>query len=384
MTTTLPFRPAAVTSFASMLTGLGLCIGTCLLGACNEKAPEAPAKAATPSDAAAPTPAPAGKELTVYMWSEYIDPEIVTAFEKSTGMKVRIEVYEDTESMLAKMQRQEGDKLYDVVIASDHAIPVLGGLKLIKPLDLSKIPNAANVDARFKKPSYDPKGEFALPYQWGTVGLIYSKEKAGTAPISWKSVLGSTATSPFVLIDSMRDMMGVALKATGDSVNTTDPAKLDAAGAAILAAKNRKECLGFEGGVGGKNKVAAGLANWAIVYSGDALRAVADDPKLAYGIPAEGSIIWVDAMTVTARTQNEAGAYAFINTILDAKVGAQLSTFTLYATPNAKSKELLPPEATSNPAIYPPEEVMAKLEYISDVGDTTQKYDSVWTGVKSK
>jgi spermidine/putrescine transport system substrate-binding protein len=324
------------------------------------------------------------KELNVFMWSEYIDPAIVEAFEKSSGMKVRIDVYEETESMLAKMEHQEGDKLYDVVIASDHAVPVLGSLKLIKPLDLTKIPNASNVDPTFARPAYDPEGKFSLPYQWGTVGLIYAKDKLKKDALSWNIIFGKNTAEPYVLIDSMRDMLGVALKLAGHSVNSKVPAELDAAGALILASKRRDACLGFEGGVGGKNKVAAGLASVAVVYSGDALRAIADDPKLAYGVPKEGSIIWVDTMTITSRTKNEAGAYAFINAVLDAKVGAQLSTWTHYATPNAKAKALLPKEVTEDPSIYPSEADMNKLEYIKDVREATKKYDSVWTGIKAK
>jgi spermidine/putrescine transport system substrate-binding protein len=181
----------------------------------------------------------------------------------------------------------------------------------------------------------------------------------------------------------MRDMMGVALKAAGHSVNSTNDGELAQAGATIREAKRRSQCLGFEGGVGGKSKVASGIATCAVVYSGDALKAVADDASLAYGVPKEGSIIWVDAMAVTTRARNADGAYAFINTILDAKVGAQLSAYTLYATPNAKSKALLPKETTSNPAIYPNEASMASLEYISDVGDATKKYDATWTSVKA-
>ncbi len=345
------------------------------LAGCGEKSPS--------TDASGSAPAPA-KELNVYMWSEYIDPAIVADFEKSTGMKVRIDVYEDTESMLAKMQLQEGDRLYDVVIASDHAVPVLSSLGLVRPLDRSLIPNAANVDPRFASPSYDPGSERSLPYQWGTLGIIYSKEKLNGRPLSWDLVLGPDPAPTFVLIDSMRDMMGAALKRLGRSVNDTEQTRLDEAGALIAAAKSRSQCVGFEGGVGGKSKVAAGLASCAMVYSGDALKAVAENPSLAYGVPTEGSVIWVDAMTVTKRARNPEGAHAFINAILDPTTGAKLSAFTLYATPNVKAKALLPEATTSNRAIYPDEATMSRLEYIADVGAATSRYDATWTSVKAK
>ena len=360
-------RPFAAFSIAPLLLWL-----IASLAGCGERPPATDA-----ADAAA-------KELNVYMWSEYIDPAIVADFEKSSGMKVRIDVYEDTETMLAKMQLQEGDRLYDVVIASDHAVPVLSSLGLVRPLDRSLIPNASNVDARFAAPAYDPRGEFSLPYQWGTVGLVFNKAKLGDRPLSWNLVLGDDPAPSFVLIDSMRDMMGVALKHLGHSVNATEASQLEAAGGLIAAAKSRAQCVGFEGGVGGKSKVAAGLAACAVAYSGDALKAVAEDPSLAYGVPAEGSIIWVDAMTVTRRSRNPEGAHAFINAILDPATGGKLSAFTLYATPNARAKALLPEATTSDRAIYPDETTMSRLEYIADVGEATTRYDATWTSVKAR
>lgn len=323
-------------------------------------------------------------ELHVLSWSEYIDPAIVTEFEAQTGTRVRIDVYDDTESMIAKMQHQDGDRLYDVVIASDHAIPVLRSLKLIRPIDFSRVPNAANIDARFRTPGYDPDGSHSLPYQWGTVGLMYRKPLPEGRDLSWDLVLGERATGRFVLIDSMRDMMGAALKLNGSSVNATEAEALKRAADLIVAAKRHDSCLGFEGGVGGKNKVAAGTADFAIVYSGDALRAVADDPSLGYGVPVEGSIIFTDAMTITSRARNEAGAYAFTNMILDAKVGARLSTWTRYATPNAAAKLLMSAELLNDLAVFPDEDAMASMEFLSDVGDATIAYDNAWTDIKTR
>jgi spermidine/putrescine transport system substrate-binding protein len=340
-----------------------------LLGSCDRSPTD------TPTDS---------REVNVLSWSEYIDPAIVTNFEKETGLRVRIDVYDDTESMIAKMQHQDGDRLYDVVIASDHAIPVLRSLKLIRPIEFSQVPNATNIDERFRSPGYDPDGSHSLPYQWGTVGLMYRKPLPEGRDLSWDLVLGERTAGRFVLIDSMRDMMGAALKIGGNSVNTTDPQALRSAADLIVASKNRESCFGFEGGVGGKNKVASGIADFAIVYSGDALRAVVDDPNLGYGVPKEGSIIFTDAMTITARARNVSGAYAFVNTILDANVGAQLSAWTRYATPNAAAKAHLPTEFVNDPAVFPSEEAMKSMEFLTDVGAATIAYDNAWTDIKTR
>ena len=182
----------------------------------------------------------------------------------------------------------------------------------------------------------------------------------------------------------MRDMLGVALKCQGRSVNTRSLDELRAAGELIQKAKKNKNCLGFEGGVGGKNKVASNEACMAIVYNGDAIRAMTETQGVEYGVPKEGSIIWVDAMTVPAKAPNPEGAHRFIDFILDPKVGAQLSDFNRYASPNAGSLPLVKKEDRKNLGIYPSDETLKKLEYLEDVGKDTQLYDEVWTAVKAR
>ncbi len=352
-----------------------------LTGCDRAREPGKPAPTTQPAAAATP----AGKQVNVYMYSEYIDPEIQKSFEEESGLKVLLDVYESTEEMQAKLQQAGGDRQYDVVVVSDHAIPVLVKLKLIQPLPADRIPNRANVAERFQNPSYDPGSKYSLPYQWGTMGLIYRKNKAPQLDPSW-AVLFETdkQPGPFVLIDSVRDMIAAALKYQGHSINTRQPEQLKAAGELILKAKKSPKMVAFEGGVGGKNKVASGDATLAIVYNGDAIRALDEDPNLEFVIPKEGTLIWVDAMTVPAHAPNLEGACKFINYILNAKIGAQLSNFNRYATPNAKSLPMIEAKDRDNPRIYPSEELMAKMEYLEDLGSDTQLYDETWTAVKSR
>src|SRR5437016_14318950 len=84
-------------------------------------------------------------DIKMLTWSDYIDPEIPKQFQKQTGIEVKIDVYEETEAMMAKLQAAGGDRQYDLVVVSDHAIPVLVKLGLIRKLDLAKVPNAKNV-----------------------------------------------------------------------------------------------------------------------------------------------------------------------------------------------------------------------------------------------
>ena len=325
----------------------------------------------------------AAAEIHMLTWSDYIDPEIPRQFQKQTGIEVKIDVYEETESMMAKLQAAGGDSQYDLVIVSDHAIPVLAKLGLIRKLDLAKIPNAKNVEEQFRSPPYDPKGNWSLPYQWGTVGIIYRKNLAGFEP-SWNAIFKPAGR--FLMLDSMRDVTGAALKLNGGDINTHDPQQLKKAMETLLAAKQSDKFLGFDGSPSSAKKVVAGEADLAMVYNGDALNAMKEDKTSScdYVVPKEGSILWVDTMVVTDKAPNADGAHQFINYLLDAKVGAQLSNYINYATPNAAAMPQIAEESRKNPRIYPSADELKKMNYLEDVGDATSLYDEVWTAVKSR
>lgn len=334
---------------------------------------------------------PAGAaEIRVLIWSEYIDPELVEEFEQKSGHKVVNDVYEETEAMIAKLQATGGKSGYDLIVASDHAVPVLAQLKLIRKLDAAKIPNSKNVSPQFQNPAYDPEGTYIRPYQWGTVGIFYNRKKLATPPVSWNVILSPGEKSPtFVLIDNMRDMLGVALKAQGRSVNEADKSRLQEAARSVLSAKKHAKCLGFEGSVAGCKKVIAGEADMAIVYNGDALNAIAEAPEESqdhfdYVVPGEGSIIWTDTMMVASGSMNADAAHALIDFLLDGENGARLSNYINYATPNAASLPHINAESLADPRIYPPAEQVKTLEYLRDMGKDTSLYDSLWTTIKSR
>lgn len=327
----------------------------------------------------------AATQVNVYMYSEYIDPELLEEFERRTGVEVRLAVYETTEEMMAKLQQAGGASQYDVVVVSDHAVPVLAKLDLIQKLDREKIPNAQNIAPEFLNPPYDPGNQYSVPYQWGTMGILYRKDRIENPGDSWGLML-DPARQPdtFVLIDSMRDMMAAALRYRGLSINARDAGQVKAAGELVLAAKKSEKCLGFEGGVGGKNRVLAGGASMAIVYNGDAVRAIDEDENVAFFVPREGSLIWCDTMAIPAQAPSADAAHAFINFILDPEIGAKLSNFNRYASPNAASREMISQEDRENTAIYPSAATIETLEYLEDLGPDSRLYDEVWTAVKSR
>ncbi|MDM8524789.1 spermidine/putrescine ABC transporter substrate-binding protein [Desulfococcaceae bacterium HSG8] len=332
-----------------------------------------------------PAIAPA-EELKIFIWSEYMDEEAMpAAFEKKTGIKVRLDIYENNEEMVAKLQAG-GMSQYDIIVPSDYIIPVLINQKLIQPLDHSKLPNLKNLKPLFKETAYDPGNKLSVAWQWGTVGLMYRKDRIRDEDAKSWSVLFDEKKSPgpFWLIDGVREMMGISLLYLGYDFNSVEPAELKAAADLLVKTKKMKNCMGFKPGVGGKNDVVAGLAAAAVVYNGDAIQSVTEKPDiLAFTVPKEGSEIWVDFMCIPAKAPNPDAAHKWINWILDAKVGADLSNYNQYATPNMASMDYITPKDIKNPGIYPTPDIMGTLRFTKDLGKKNRLMDEAWTRAKS-
>lgn len=327
--------------------------------------------------------ATAKEEMRLYIWTEYHDPAIITAFEEKYDCTVVLDYYESNEEALAKLQAG-GMSQYDLVVPSDFIMRSFIELGVLQPLDKTLIPNMANLKPTFVNPPYDPGNTYSAAWQWGTVGLVYNKEKVKDFEPSWSMIFVDKDNYPYMLFDSEREQIGIALTYLGYSMNTTDMTELKAAMDLLIAAKQNKACQGFEANVGGRNKVIAGTVDLAICYNGDALQSMGEHPELGFVNPKEGAVVWVDSLCIPAKAPNARLANLFINYILEPEVGAQLSNFNQFATPNAASMPFINKEDLDNPAIYPDAETEKRLSYIQDMGKQNQIYSELWKTVKTR
>jgi len=324
------------------------------------------------------------KTVSVMIYSEYINPSLLKDFEKKTGYKVNLELYEAQEEMLVKLQTA-GTKKYDVIIASDVVIQQMIQAGLVAPLDTSKIPNRVNVAPRFLGQTYDPTNAYSLPYLWGTTGILFRGEKIHPDSASYSMLFDAKNTKGnFSLLNESRSMLSMVLQAIGYDANSVKQEEINKAVDYILQAKKDPHFVGFDGSVAGKNKVLSG-ENWAaIVFNGEAQAAINKDSTLQFVIPKEGSFMWVDAMLISSKAANVEGAYAFMNYILDAEVGAKLAKFINYATPNKASLEVIDEKFKSNRVINPNEQEIKRMELLEDLGESTKSYDEAWIIAKTR
>ncbi|SHK30367.1 spermidine/putrescine ABC transporter substrate-binding protein [Fibrobacter sp. UWEL] len=323
-------------------------------------------------------------KVTVMIYSEYIDPEMLTEFQLKTGYKLQLELYEAQEEMIGKLQAS-GTSQYDVIIASDVVIQQMIHLGLLQAIDTNKVPNRINIADQFRNPSYDPTNSYSIPYLWGTTGILYNDSTIDPMKVSYSMLFDPKQTKGnFSLLEESRSMLSMALQAKGYDANSVDPKQINEAVDYILQAKKDPHFLGFDGSVGGKDKVLSKMDRAAIVFNGEAMAAIEENPHLQFAIPTEGSFMWVDAMLLSAKAPNPEGAYAFMNYILEAKTGAQLAKFINYATPNKASLEVIDEDFKNNRVINPSKEEIDRMVFLKDPGDAARLFDEAWTIVKTR
>lgn len=324
-------------------------------------------------------------DLSFYNWSEYIDPELIAAFEEQYDVDVVEDFYDSNEAMLAQLQ---AGAVYDLIVPSDYMVGIMIDEGLLMPLDKDALTNVGNLDPDFVNPPYDSTGEYSVAYQWGTTGLGVNLSIVGEDfEPSWALVFDTELTSTYPggvsLLNDPRETMGAALKYLGYSLNTTDEAALQEAADLIVQAKDYITAFDTdqydENLVNGEVAVSHG-------YSGNFFAAFADsdDPdNWAYVIPEEGATVWIDNMAVPTVSEHPCTAHTFINYLLDAENGAALTNWNYYASPNAAAEEFIDEEVLTDDTIYPSPELQEKLEIITDTGDFEINFNDYYQGARS-
>ena len=250
---------------------------------------------------------------------------------------------------------------------------------MLAELDYGAIPNFQLMDPQFTHLSFDPENKYTVPYTWGTLGIMYNTTMVDETVDSWNILWDEKYKGNIIMYDSSRDSMAVALRKLGYSVNTKNDAEIEAAAQALTSQKPLVKAYMTDAI---KQAMVGGSAALSVVYSGDAMLCMEENPDLAYVVPKEGSNMWFDSIVVTKDCQNMDAAYRFINFLCDPEVAAKNSEYIGYSTPNKEALALMDEEMKADPAYNPPAEVVEKCEVYLDLGDKTDLYNQLWEKVK--
>ena len=322
-------------------------------------------------------------QVIVYNWGEYLDPEVITLFEKETGINVVYEEFETNEIMYPKVQ--SGAIAYDVVCPSDYMIQRMIENDLLAELNFDNIPNVKNIGQEYFKQSrqFDSENKYSVPYCWGTVGIIYNKTMVDEPIDSWSVLWDEKYIDNILMQDSVRDAFAVALKYKGHSLNSTDLDELEEAKELLIEQKPLVQAYVIDQV---RDKMIGNEAAIGVIYSGEAIYTQLENPNLEYVIPKEGSNVWIDSWVIPKNAKHKENAEAFINFLCRPDIAKMNFDYITYSTPNTAARELIEDPAIRNSKIaFPDASELERCETFQFLGDKNDAiYNKLWREIKSQ
>ena len=328
-----------------------------------------------------PVCASAQEVVNVFNWEDYIDESVLAQFEQETGIHVNYMRFTTNEDMIVQVEANPG--AFDVCFPSDYIVERMLSKDMLAEIDYDKVPNAQYILENLRSPDYDPNNVHSLPYMWGTVGILYNTTMVEEPVDSWGILWDSKYKSNVFMLDSFRDSMGVTLKYLGHSMNTRDIIALESCKDKLIEQKKNGIVKAYQVDET-KDKMVAGEAALAVMWSGDAQYAIDLNPDLAYSIPSEGSNIWIDAMVIPKNAQNMDNALKFVDFLCRPDIAQKNCEAIWYSSPTSGAIELMGEDYTENPVMNPTDEEVARCEFFHDIDETFMPvYTALWQEVKN-
>lgn len=322
----------------------------------------------------------ASTELNIYAWAGEIPDTVVAAFEKETGIKVTVDTFDSNETMISKLAA--GNSGYDVVEPSQYAVQLLVGQDLVSTIDYSKIEGMSNLETKFVNPSFDANNAHAVPWIWGSTGLLYNEKCTGGPVTSWKAMFDKKYSGKIYMLDNMLAAYIVGLQVNGYRANSTNKDEIATATQTLI---DQKPLLAGYNSSNYYKYVASGQACMSLAWGGaEVAKVVAKNPSVHYILPSEGGTLWVDNFSVTKDAPHSDAAYKWLNFTLRPEIAAMATNDGSLATTNKAALEKITEKSLlNNPAIFAPSSQTANADFIVDPGDAMTYFQQGWTKVKS-
>jgi spermidine/putrescine transport system substrate-binding protein len=317
-----------------------------------------------------------GQELHIWNWSTYIAENTEPDFEEACGVEIIYDIFDSNETMLARIR--QGNPGYDIVVPSGSTVATMVREELLIPLNKDLIPNIENLNPALMDQAYDPGNVYTVPYQWGTVGIGYNTEVFPDGITTWEQLWNHDGSVAW--LDDRRVMFGVALLTLGYDPNTSDADEINEARDFLIERGGNVVAVAADDG---QELLARGDVDATIEYNGDIVQLAIDCEceTYAYSLPEEAVNVWIDNLAIPADAPNPTLANVFIDYILHPQVGADISNYTAYASPNLAAFELglIDETMADNPAVYPDTENIENLFTIIEAdAETEQAYNDAW------
>lgn len=350
----------------------GSSIGLLILSACSRE-DEAPGATEEPTVGLEAGP------VVIYNWGEYGPvEENMRRFQDEVGAEVQVEFFSNNDEMLSQLQA--GATGWDIVVPQDFQIQTMIGEELLLALSKDQIPNLSNADPTFLGPSFDPGNEYTVPKTWGATGITWRTDRLGEGFTSWADFLALSKENSgrVIVLDSPIDVIGSALKATGNSLNATDDAAFEAAEKWLLDLKPHLLAIvpdGEQTALFTNEEALLGISTPSVTLDLDT-----EGVPIGWVYPFDGGLQFLDNWAIPATAPNPNLAHAFMNFMLEPKSAANEMNELSFNTANQAARDAGLIDEKVLRYVQPTSEAAANYEYQETIdADARRKRSELWT-----
>jgi spermidine/putrescine transport system substrate-binding protein len=314
-------------------------------------------------------------ELVFFGWPEDAIANVFPAFTQETGIQIRYVSYTSQEEAIARIRAGE---VYDIVDLDSQLIPKAIKDGLLAPIDRQHVPHANFISPNFRDLAYDPGDRYTIPYSWGTTGIVVRTDLMERPVTRWADLWHPAYHGKVVLWRNLpRYVLGLTLQSLGYSVNSENPAELEQALDALIALK--PHAVWLEDAPSSAPLLVSGDATLALGWAYDYWLAKEEQEAIAYVLPAEGTIQWIDALVIPANSPNQYAAELFLDFFLRPEISGQIVNANYYPIANDAARPYIDPALLADPVIYPPNDDLDHAEWLMPLSDEAEKlYAGIW------
>ena len=316
--------------------------------------------------------------LNVFNWSSYIAAATVPAFEREFNVRVRYQVYESNEEMLAKVMT--GNSGWDVVFPTHNRIPPMVAGNLLAPLVHPKFKNMHNLAQQFQSPPWDPGLAHSVPYMWNGTGIVYNRQ-VQPAPTQWSDLWSPRWQRRVTMLDDPEDVLGACLEKLHLPFDSSNPADLERAKQQAIAQKRMiRAYLNAEV----RDQLVSGDVLAAQAWSITAQQAMGASKNLGFVYPEEGFPLYCDNAVILRESTRPELAHEFLDYLLRPEIAAANAREAETATANEAGRLLLPSSVRDSPTLYPNAQTRERAIWPkAPPGPALRLRDRIWTEIKA-
>jgi spermidine/putrescine transport system substrate-binding protein len=301
-------------------------------------------------------------ELVIYNWPYYLAPEVKSLFTQETGITIK-ELYYDSDEARNRLLLSEHPPVLDIAIVDYFTLKNNSWASLFVTKPDGGYNNESHIDSRYKAAC----GQHAVPYFWGSVGIAYRASKVKQPITGWRDLLtpAPELNGHIVMIDDAMDLVSIALKTLGYSINTDTKSELEQAFKLLKAQK--PQVLAYALSLAAIQDPALSAEVFATVtYSGDfyTLQSMSEFQDWRYVAPIEGSPLWIDCLAISKTSPHPAEAAQLVDFLMRPDV-ARLNGERLGFTPTLHDSEISN-KIKQDSVAYPTGKHLQASEYYTD------------------